>query len=66
MSFTTTDLDQLRAAYASGVLRVRFGDQEVTYKSEEDMRRTIERIERELYGKKPIKTITPKFSKGLN
>ncbi len=59
-------LKTLKAAYASGVNRVRFGDQEITYKTEEEMRRIIERLERQLNGAHKIKFVTPRFSKGLD
>jgi hypothetical protein len=63
--FTQSQLEKLKNAYASGVLKVRFGDQEVVYKSEEEMHRTIEKLSAEINGRpgpriKPLRT-----SKGL-
>ncbi len=58
-------LKTLKAAYHSGVLRVRFGDNEVTYQSAADMQKIITRLEQEIHGAKSMKFITPKFSKGL-
>lgn len=63
-SFNKEQLDKLKKAYATGILRVRLGDNLIEYKSEEEMRRTIERIEREL-GKKRRTFTQLRFSKGL-
>ena len=63
-SFNKEQLDKLKKAYATGILRVRLGDNLIEYKSEEEMRRTIERIEREL-GKKRRTFTQFRFSKGL-
>ena len=41
-------LDELKAAYAQGVLSVRHGDKTVQYASGEDMRRRIDDIQREI------------------
>ncbi len=63
--FTDEHLKKIKEAYASGVLRVQFGDQIVHYKSEVEMRRIIAKIEAEL-GKKTVMSILPvTFSKGL-
>ena len=65
MPFTVSQLEKLKSAYASGVLKVRFGDQEVIYKSEEEMRRTIEKLSGEINGR-PGPRIRPlRASKGL-
>lgn len=58
-------LRELKKAYSSGALRVKFGDTDITYKSEHEMRLTIERLERELGIASKPKLITPHFSKGL-
>ena len=66
MSFNLEQLKKLKEAYATGVLKVKFGDNEVVYKSEAEMRKTIEKLETEIQGaKKPILS-TPHFTKGLN
>ncbi|TCP30702.1 hypothetical protein [Sphingomonas sp. BK235] len=45
MAFSQTDLDTLRAAIASGVMRVRYADgREVTYQSTEAMLTAEQRI----------------------
>ena len=62
---TVEQLNELKRAYASGALRVRFGDMDITYKSELEMRRTIERVERELGVGAKTRLVTPRFSKGL-
>lgn len=50
MAFTSTDLDNIKAAIASSELTVRFADgREVTYRSMSDLERAKATIERELY-----------------
>jgi hypothetical protein len=44
-------LEEIKKAYASGVLRVRFGDQEIVYKSTEEMLSIISYMERRFYRK---------------
>lgn len=44
------ELEQLRKAYASGALKVRFRDREVTYANAEDLERRIRRLERRKAG----------------
>jgi hypothetical protein len=63
--FSQSQLDKLKSAYASGVLKVRFGDQEVVYKSEEEMRRTIENLSAEINGRAGPKIKPLRTSKGL-
>lgn len=49
LSFLADDLDRLRAAYASGTLKVRFADgREVTYPSGDDLLRRINTVAGEL------------------
>ena len=62
--FNQDNLNKLKKAYATGILRVRLGDNLIEYKSEEEMRRTIERIEREL-GKGKNRFVQLKYNKGL-
>jgi phage-related minor tail protein len=62
---TTQQLAELKRAYATGALRVRFGETDITYKSEAEMRRTIDRLERELGVLTKPTLVTPRFSKGL-
>lgn len=45
MSWTQTELDALRKAYASGTLRVTFDGETVEYGSEADLRKRIQTIE---------------------
>ncbi len=45
MAFTQTDLDTIRAAIGSGVMKVRYADgREVTYQSGADMLKAEQRI----------------------
>lgn len=48
MAYTQQQLDALRAAYARGVLEVRYAGQSVRYHSREDMRAIIAEMEAEL------------------
>jgi len=48
MSYTQQQLTELKAAYSSGVLKVRNGDDWLEYNSLRDMRLAIEDIETEL------------------
>jgi hypothetical protein len=49
-ALTAEDLAKLEKAIASGALRVRFKDHEVTYQSHADMRRAYEFAKRQLAG----------------
>lgn len=46
MAFTSTQLDELKDAYARGVTSVKHGDKQVNYASLEDLWTAIQRIER--------------------
>lgn len=48
MSFTQTELDELKQAYASGALRVVHDGKTVEYGSEADLLRRIRMVENEL------------------
>ena len=48
MSFTQTELDALKAAYATGALRISHEGKTVEYASEADLLRRIRTIESEL------------------
>ncbi|MBF0342017.1 MAG: hypothetical protein HQL95_13800 [Magnetococcales bacterium] len=48
MTFTQTELDELKQAYASGALRVTHADKTVEYGSEIDLLRRIRMVEGEL------------------
>ena len=66
INFNSDQLKKLKAAYASGVLRVRYGDTDVTYQSMTQMRRAISVLERELgVNYAPIKLSTLEYDKGL-
>ncbi|MBI2603240.1 MAG: hypothetical protein HYW48_09295 [Deltaproteobacteria bacterium] len=65
MKFTNEQLEKLMQAYASGALRVRFGEREVVYRSEEELRRAIERVAKELGKKQTVKIPRSFGSKGL-
>jgi hypothetical protein len=48
MAFTQAQLDALKAAYATGVRSVTFGDRTTTYASMDEMAKAIARIETEI------------------
>ena len=48
MSYTTTQLDALKKALATGERRVSFGDKTVEYRSVEELREAIRTVEAEL------------------
>lgn len=50
MAFTTTDLDAINAAIASGELTVKHNGREITYRSLSDLRAAKRTIEAELAG----------------
>lgn len=51
MAISQSELDALKAAYHSGVRRIRHGDRETEYRSLNEMRLIIDQAERELAGK---------------
>lgn len=67
MAFTTTDRDNLKAAIARGVRKVKMGDEEVEYQSLSDMRAALRMIEAELGGVKEgaLSIGYPVMSRGL-
>jgi hypothetical protein len=50
MAWTQAQLDELKSAYASGVMRVRHEDRWIEYRTAPEMERAIARIEAELAG----------------
>ena len=66
VGFTSEDLANLKAAYASGALRVRIGDREVIYRSSKEILDAIRLVQQELNGvpSDTASTIQAKFSKG--
>ena len=67
MAYTKEQLDELKEAYASGVLEVRVNNEKLTYKSNKEMLEAIRIIENELgiSRKRKPKSIYPRFGKGL-
>ena len=62
---TQNQLKNLKEAYASGVLRVRYADSEVMYQSMNQMKKAINRLEKELGLAPKIKLFTQEYDKGL-
>lgn len=51
---TQTQLDELKKAYARGVLKIREGESWVEFQSMKEMRIAIKDIEAEISGNKPV------------
>ena len=64
MAYTQQDLDNLRAAMASGVLRTKFRDQEVQYRSLDEMKQ-LERDMVKAIGTAPTTRVYPTYGSGL-
>lgn len=64
-TFTSEQLEKLKAAYASGVLRVRLNEMEMVYQTSAEMLKAIRVMENELRTKSRVSFVVPKFSKGL-
>lgn len=69
MAYTQSDLDDLREAYAQGVLVVRFADgRTTTFASGDDLRRRIHDVQAELSaqtGKRAPRIVRVTHGKGL-
>jgi hypothetical protein len=66
--YTQADIDALRSALALGALKVRRGDEEVTYRSQEDMRRQLAIMEADVAGSSRgprIRRLTPRTLRGV-
>jgi hypothetical protein len=67
MAFTQTELDALKAAYASGALEVRYADKTVRYDSADKLLERIRIIEKSLNGRSSgLKALDVTHSKGLD
>ncbi len=63
---TKEQLKRLKASYASGILRVKYGDTDVTYQSMTEMKKAIAYLEKELgVRSSKIKLSTVVYDKGL-
>ena len=59
-------LKKLKAAYATGLLRVRYADTDITYQSMTEMKKAINQLEKELgVRSSKIKLSTVVYDKGL-
>lgn len=68
MAWTQTDADKLKAAIATGALRVRYADRDVTYRSLDEMRQTLALIQGEVdadAGVKRTRVVRFQTDKGL-
>lgn len=66
-TYTTEQYNTLCAAIAQGVLRVKYGDKEIDYRSLNDMRQIKAMMEAVLFpGKKKTKRKYLNFKKGFN
>lgn len=64
MSYTQSDLDSLRKAMAKGVLRAKYGERDITYRSMEEMERQERRMVKAL-GQASTTRYYPTFGNGL-
>lgn len=64
-TFTREQLEKLKAAYASGVLRVRLNELELSYQTGAEMLKAIRVIENELNKDGKKFSVVAKFEKGL-
>jgi len=64
MAYTQSDLDRLQKAMSNGILRTKFGEREVTYRSLDEMRALERQIKKEL-GRTRATQHYPKFESGL-
>ena len=65
MSFTQSQLDGLREAYASGVTEVSYDGKTVKYRTLAELSQAIQTAEAALGVKRPSRQHYPTFSKGL-
>ena len=68
MAWTQTDIDRLKSAIATGALRVRYIDRDVTYRSLDEMRETLRMINAEVNavpGRTATRQIRFQTDKGL-
>lgn len=67
MKYTKEHLEKLKAVYASGALRLRYGDVDITYQSMAEMRKAIATIEKELgLSSRRLLFVSPQFDKDLD
>ncbi|MBZ7921648.1 hypothetical protein LAC81_07620 [Ensifer adhaerens] len=66
MAYTQTQIDALKKAIASGVLTVRHGDEQVTYRSFSEMRQLLKDMEAEVNpSSQPSRRTVAGFTRGL-
>ncbi len=65
MAFTQAERDALASAIASGATSVSYEGKSVTYRSLDEMRRTLAMIEQELSSKNNRRRISPLCTKNL-
>lgn len=65
MAFTDEQITKLREALASGTLRVRFADREVTYRSVSEIKEALATAESQATGARPIVQYLTKTRSGL-
>lgn len=64
MSYTTEQRDALKAAIARGVTRLRMGNEEVQYRSLDEMRRILADMDAELAPAAATRRHYPSFTRG--
>lgn len=66
MAYSQTDLDAIEEAIASGALKVKYADKEVTYRSLDEMMKVRDLIRRKLGATSISGNLNPVYSKGLD
>lgn len=68
MAYTQTQIDKLEAAMAKGVTSVRIGNEEVKFRSLEEMERQLARMKAAVAGSArvaPVRQLRPRLVRGL-
>ena len=64
MADLQTQLDELKAAYRSGALRISYDGKSVEYRTSAEMQAAIASIEAEIAGAVPVRSIVVRSDKG--
>lgn len=66
MAYSQTDLDAIEESIASGTLKVKYADKEVTYRSLDELMKIRDMIRRSLGKTSTSGNLNPVYSKGLD
>jgi hypothetical protein len=65
MSYTQTQIDAMRAAIATGAMKVRMNGEEVTYRTLAEMRSVLAEMERDVTASTRPTHFNPAFDRGI-